>query len=292
MHPAVTDLFRNPTQPVATRVDDLLRRLTLREKVGQLNQRMLGWDSVDPYRRRRGHDQSLRPSWTGGAASGRSTARLRADAWSGRDWTNGADPRARPTSPQRSRSASSRRPGTASPRCSWRRRRTVTRRWAHSCSPTNIGAAATWRPELLEAAAAHTARELRARGRTWPSSPGWTCCATRAGAAPRSASVRTGCSQRVHACARPRHAGRTWPRRRAQALRRSGRRDRRPQLLRRTPSGRASSPRSTYPPHGPGSTKVRSASWRPTTTLTACPARERRAAHRHAPRTSGASTAS
>ena len=35
--------YRDASQPVAARVDDLLARMTLREKVGQLNQRLLGW---------------------------------------------------------------------------------------------------------------------------------------------------------------------------------------------------------------------------------------------------------
>ena len=35
--------YRDASQPAAARVDDLLSRMTLREKVGQLNQRLLGW---------------------------------------------------------------------------------------------------------------------------------------------------------------------------------------------------------------------------------------------------------
>ena len=37
--------FRDPTLSWTARVDDLLGRLTLREKVGPLTQRMLGWDA-------------------------------------------------------------------------------------------------------------------------------------------------------------------------------------------------------------------------------------------------------
>ena len=35
--------YRDASLPVSVRVDDLLARLTLREKVGQLNQRLPGW---------------------------------------------------------------------------------------------------------------------------------------------------------------------------------------------------------------------------------------------------------
>ncbi|NUS12979.1 MAG: hypothetical protein HOY69_16525, partial [Streptomyces sp.] len=41
-------LYRDPEAPVDARVHDLLARMSLREKVGQLNQRMYGWDA---YRR-------------------------------------------------------------------------------------------------------------------------------------------------------------------------------------------------------------------------------------------------
>ncbi|MBA8794782.1 beta-glucosidase [Friedmanniella endophytica] len=79
-----------------TRVGELLARLTLREKVGQLNQRLYGWNAT-----RRGpagwelseefHAEVER--WGGlGALYGL----FRSDAWSGRGWADGIRPEERP----------------------------------------------------------------------------------------------------------------------------------------------------------------------------------------------------
>jgi beta-glucosidase len=70
-------------------------RLTLRQKVGQLNQRMLGWQALRPVRggfalTDAAHEEIAR--WDGmGAMYGL----FRADAWSGRSWSNGIPPEAR-----------------------------------------------------------------------------------------------------------------------------------------------------------------------------------------------------
>lgn len=70
-------------------VDALLSSMTMRQKVGQLNQRLLGWDAL---RRTPGGfavtDEALAEieHWQG---MGGLYAPMRADAWSGRSWTNG-----------------------------------------------------------------------------------------------------------------------------------------------------------------------------------------------------------
>ncbi|NYE19014.1 glycoside hydrolase family 3 N-terminal domain-containing protein [Microbacterium immunditiarum] len=156
--------FRDPTLTPRERVDDLLRRMSLREKIGQLNQRLLGWRAW----RRDGEGISLTSElddelarWGGlGALYGM----LRADAWSGRDWETGADP-ARSADvaaaiQQRVRAASR-----------WGIPALFVEEAPHGHQalgsqllPVNLAAAATWRPELLEEAAAHVGAELAARG--------------------------------------------------------------------------------------------------------------------------------
>ena len=70
-------------------VDALLKTMTTTQKVGQLNQRLLGWNAL---RRTAGGfaptDEALAEieRWQG---MGALYAPLRADAWSGRSWTNG-----------------------------------------------------------------------------------------------------------------------------------------------------------------------------------------------------------
>ncbi|MCJ1708765.1 glycoside hydrolase family 3 protein [Microbacterium sp. VKM Ac-2923] len=77
------------------RVDAALERLSFTQRVGQLNQRLLGWNAVE--RRRDGFvlsDEGRREidRWGGlGALYGL----FRADAWSGRQWHNGIRPEER-----------------------------------------------------------------------------------------------------------------------------------------------------------------------------------------------------
>jgi beta-glucosidase len=156
--------FRDPAQPLAVRVEDLLGRLTLREKIGQLNQRLLGWHAYT--RSDRGFvttsalDEEIE-RWGGiGALYGLQ----RADAWSGRDWSNGIDPAAavEVTELVQERIVAGSRLGI--PALLVEEAPHGHQALGAQLFPTNLGVAATFRPDLLEAAAAHTAQELRARG--------------------------------------------------------------------------------------------------------------------------------
>ncbi len=77
-------------------VEELLGRLTLREKVGQLNQRLHGWTGIerhgDGYRLTDVfHAEVERWGGLGGLYGV-----FRSDAWSGRGWHNGIEPEHRP----------------------------------------------------------------------------------------------------------------------------------------------------------------------------------------------------
>lgn len=88
----IAGTFRDTSLPVEQRVADLLRRMDLDEKVGQLNQKLFGWECY----RREGDRIELTSKleneakqWHGiGAIYGL----LRADPWSGVTWQTGIPP--------------------------------------------------------------------------------------------------------------------------------------------------------------------------------------------------------
>lgn len=156
--------YRDAALDVGSRVADLLGRLTLREKIGQLNQRPLGWQLWQ----RDGSDLSLTETLDrelerfGGL--GAIYGLLRADAWSGRDWSTGADPTlsADVTAMVQERVVASSRLGI--PALFVEEAPHGHQALGGTLLPTNLGTAASWRPDLVSEAFAHTGRELRARG--------------------------------------------------------------------------------------------------------------------------------
>ncbi|MGN9757752.1 glycoside hydrolase family 3 N-terminal domain-containing protein [Streptomyces sp. SD31] len=167
-HPAdlpPTPLYRDPSAPVDARVGDLLARMTLREKVGQLNQRMYGWNAY-----RRAPDggfeltEALYAETDRFEGLGALYGLQRADAWSGVDHTDGPgaeDGAALAELVQRHVVERSRLGIPA----------LFVEEVPHghmaldgTVLPVNLAVGATWDPELYERAAAHAAAELRARG--------------------------------------------------------------------------------------------------------------------------------
>lgn len=158
-------LYRDPTAPVDARVRDLLGRMTLREKVGQLNQRMYGWDA---YRRTPDGafelTAALHAETERFAGLGALYGLQRADAWSGVDHTNGPgaeDGAALAALVQRHVVERSRLGIPA----------LFVEEVPHghmaldgTVLPVNLAVGATWDPRLYEHIAACTAAELRARG--------------------------------------------------------------------------------------------------------------------------------
>jgi beta-glucosidase len=144
------------------RVEQLLAQMTLREKIGQLNQRLLGWTAWrrDPLTTTDALDAEI-DRWGGaGAVYGL----LRADPWSGRDWSTGADPglSREVTAMVQERIVARSRLGI--PALFVEEAPHGHQALGAQLFPTNIGAAAAWQPALIEEAAAHTGAELAARG--------------------------------------------------------------------------------------------------------------------------------
>jgi beta-glucosidase len=158
------ELFRDPSKTWQERVDDLLPRLTLTEKVGQLNQKLLGWQAWSKHGDRFTTTERLDRELDRRHGIGAIYGLQRADAWSGRTWSNGIDPAqaAEVTALVQERIRARSRFGI--PALMVEEAPHGHQALGSQLMPTNIGVAATWQPELLEEAAAHVARELRARG--------------------------------------------------------------------------------------------------------------------------------
>ncbi|MFJ8486804.1 glycoside hydrolase family 3 N-terminal domain-containing protein [Streptomyces sp. NPDC094038] len=158
-------LYRDPTAPVDARVRDLLSRMTLREKAGQLNQRMYGWDA---YRRTADGGFELTDALYAETERFEGLGALyglqRADAWSGVDHTNGPGAEhgaALAESVQRHVVQRSR---LGIPALFVEEVPHGLMALDGTVLPVNLAVGATWDPALYERAAAHAAAELRARG--------------------------------------------------------------------------------------------------------------------------------
>ncbi|WP_215451432.1 glycoside hydrolase family 3 N-terminal domain-containing protein [Streptomyces sp. ATCC 21386] len=157
--------YRDPSAPVEARVADLLSRMTRREKVGQLNQRMYGWDA---YRRTPAGDFALTEALSAEterfAGLGALYGLMRADAWSGvghGDGPGAADSADLADLVQRHVLERSR---LGIPTLFVEEVPHGHMALDGTVLPVNLAVGATWDPGLHERAAAHAAAELRARG--------------------------------------------------------------------------------------------------------------------------------
>ena len=171
-HATGLPLFRDPGQPLDARADDLLARLTLREKVGQLNQSLMSWKLWERRRGAVGFHRAFDEENDRWGGLGAIHSMLRADAWTGRDWSNGAHPEwsAELVAAAQERVVAASRFGIPA---------LITEEAGHGHQalgarllPALIAMAASWRPDLVEEAAAHTAAEVRARGVNLALAPG------------------------------------------------------------------------------------------------------------------------
>lgn len=156
--------YKQDTLPMEERVKDLLTRMTLREKVGQLNQRMYGWDAYN----RNGEGISLSDAFKKEVACGGGMGALyglfRSDPWSGVHYGNGIT------------AAESAKAANRVQRYVIENTRLgipvlLTEECPHghqaldgTLLPVNIGVGSTWNPELMKRAYAYVASEIRSRG--------------------------------------------------------------------------------------------------------------------------------
>ncbi|NEA66518.1 glycoside hydrolase family 3 N-terminal domain-containing protein [Streptomyces sp. SID12488] len=139
--------------------------MTLREKVGQLNQRMYGWDA---YRRRPDGEfeltRALYEETDRFEGLGALYGLLRADAWSGVDHSTGADAQTGPALAHLVQRHVLERSRLGIPTLFVEEVPHGLMALDGTVLPVNLAVGATWDPDLYERAASHAAAELRARG--------------------------------------------------------------------------------------------------------------------------------
>lgn len=160
-------LYRDAGAPVADRVRDLLARMTLTEKVGQVNQRMYGWHAYERTAGSQGGHRltdAFRAEVDAFDGMGALYGLQRADPWSGVTFADGitaADAARIADSVQRHVMSSTR---LGIPVLLVEEVPHGHQALDGTVLPVNLAVGATWDPDLYEAAAAGAARELRARG--------------------------------------------------------------------------------------------------------------------------------
>ncbi len=157
-------LYRDPTAPVTARVRDLLARMTLTEKVGQVNQRMYGWHAYERTPSGYRLTEAFRTEVAAFDGMGALYGLQRADPWSGvtAETGIGAADGAHVSDTVQRHVIDNTRLGIPV---------LMVEEMPHghqaldgTLLPVNLAVGATWNPQLYEEAVASAAAELRARG--------------------------------------------------------------------------------------------------------------------------------
>lgn len=158
------DKYKDRTLDIDVRVDDLLSKMTLKEKVGQLNQKMFGWKAY----RRNGDKIELTDEFKKavefGGGMGALYGLFRADPWSGVTFDTGipVEKSAQVANMIQQYVIENTRLGIPV---------LISEECPHghqaldgTMFPTNIGIGCTWNPSLYKEAMSQAAAEIRARG--------------------------------------------------------------------------------------------------------------------------------
>ena len=158
------DKYKDKTQDIDVRVENLLSRMTLKEKVGQLNQKMFGWNAY----RRKGDSIELTEEFKAAVEFGDGMGALyglfRADPWSGVTFDTGipVEKSAQVANMIQRYVIENTRLGIPV---------LISEECPHghqaldgTMLPTNLGIGCTWNPELYREAASQVAAEIRSRG--------------------------------------------------------------------------------------------------------------------------------
>ncbi|MFA5264266.1 MAG: glycoside hydrolase family 3 N-terminal domain-containing protein [Opitutaceae bacterium] len=160
----IAGTYRDASLPVERRVQDLLARMDLDEKVGQLNQRLYGWDCYRRIGDRIELTSKLEDEIKRWRGMGTLYGLLRADPWSGVTWETGIPP-------ERRVEVANRVQRLVLEHSRWKIPAFLSTEAPHGhmalggiLLPTAIGIGSTWNPTLYEEAARAVAAEIRLSG--------------------------------------------------------------------------------------------------------------------------------
>lgn len=156
--------YKDHTLPIDTRVEDLLSRMTLTEKVGQLNQKMYGWDAYEKNNGEVELTDAFKKEVEKGAGMGALYGLFRSDPWSAVTYENGIPTADNPKVANKVQQYIIEHTRLGIPVL-------LSEECPHghqaldgTLIPTNIGVGSTWNPQLMEETYQHVAKEVRARG--------------------------------------------------------------------------------------------------------------------------------
>lgn len=185
------DSYRDATRPIADRVADLLSRMTLREKAGQMNQKMLGWQALERRAGRLEPTRAFEEEVALGDGLGALYGLFRADPWSGVNFANGLSVEEGPGAANRLQRYVLEKTRLGIPLLFSEECPHGHQALDASIFPTSLAVGCTWNPELYRRAYEKAAAQMRARGATLLWSPAWTSRRIRVGGAARSATGKT-----------------------------------------------------------------------------------------------------
>ncbi|KRG15011.1 beta-glucosidase [Virgibacillus soli] len=156
--------YKDRSLPIEERIEDLLSRMTLKEKVGQLNQKMYGWEAYQKTEDGIELTEAFKEEVAFGDGMGALYGLFRSDPWSAVTYENGipTDENAKWANKVQQYIIENTRlgiPVLLSEECPHGHQALD-----GTLIPTNIGAGSTWNPELMEEAYSYVAAEVRSRG--------------------------------------------------------------------------------------------------------------------------------